>query len=49
MDCQHQMTQYALLSMSDVDMNDVRFGQLLTLLVGLSIVVLVRGIHLLCQ
>ena len=49
MDCQHQLTQYALLAMSDVDMDDVRFGQLLTLLVGLSIVVLVRGLYLLCQ
>jgi len=35
--------------MSNIDMDDVWFGQLLTLLVGLSIVVLVRGIYLFCQ
>jgi hypothetical protein len=49
MDCQHQMIQYALVSMSNIDIEDVRFGQLLTLLVGLSVVLLVRGIYLLCQ
>jgi len=49
MDCQHQVTQFALVSMSDIDMRDVRLGQLLTLLAGLSIAALVRGIYLLCQ
>lgn len=49
MDCQHQVTQFALVSMPDIDMRDVRLGQLLTLLAGLSIVVLVRGICLFCQ
>lgn len=49
MDCQHQVTQYALVSMSNIEMEDVWFGQLITLLVGLSIVGLVRGIYLFCQ
>ena len=47
--CQHQMTQYALVSMSGLDMEDVWFGQFLTLLVGVSIVVLVWSIYLFCQ
>jgi hypothetical protein len=41
MDCHHLM-QYALLSVSEVDIEDVRLGQLLTLLVGLTLVVIVR-------
>ena len=41
MDC-HHLTQYALLSMSDVDIEDVRLGQLLALLVGVTVVLLGR-------
>lgn len=46
MDC-HHLTQYALLSMSEVDMEEVRLGQLLTLLVGLTITVLGRVLYFL--
>jgi hypothetical protein len=39
MDCHHLM-QYAILSMPDVDPEDVRLGQLLTLLGGMTVVLL---------
>jgi hypothetical protein len=39
MSCNHLM-QYALLSMSDVDMEEVRLGQMMALLAALTVTVL---------
>lgn len=46
MDCP-LLTQHALLLMSDVDMEDVRLGQLLTWLTGLTLLLLGRVVYLL--
>lgn len=46
MDCPHLATQFALLSVPGIDMHDVRLGQSMTLLAGLSFAVFVRGICL---
>jgi hypothetical protein len=46
MDC-CVLTTYALLSMPDIDRDDLIFGQLLTLSMGLSLVLLARLLALL--
>ena len=47
MECYLLTTEHALSSMSEVDMDDVRLGQLLVLSVGLSAVLLGRLLYLL--
>jgi hypothetical protein len=46
MECYLLTTEHALLSMSEVDMDDVRLGQLLVLSVGLSVLLLGRLLYL---
>jgi hypothetical protein len=47
MECGFLATEYALLSLSEIDMDDVRYGQLLVLSVGLATVILGRLLYLL--